>query len=235
MGASGTEAYLAGAKLGGANLSDVDLTDADMTGADLTGANLSGAKLGRANLTGADLTIANLGRAFFEPKSLPELRRIAAAKNLELLTYDENPDALFRLRKQFEDVGFRDQERRITYALKWREAKLSCAMCTSRKVPFEYQTRAILWSSDSILASCASFFLNKVFFDWTCQYGMSPGRPLVLGALLWFLCSLLYFGFIHTSGQAGLYRVYSQSVGEDPEAQRRVERILPLRAGQCSP
>jgi len=202
---------------------------------DLFSADLSGAKLGRANLTGADLTIANLGRAFFEPKSLPELRRIAAAKNLELLTYDENPDALFRLRKQFEDVGFRDQERRITYALKRREAKLSCAMCTSRKVPFEYQTRAILWSSDSILASCASFFLNKVFFDWTCQYGMSPGRPLVLGALLWFLCSLLYFGFIHTSGQAGLYRVYSQSVGEDPEAQRRVERILPLRAGQCSP
>src|SRR5207247_8635968 len=132
-----------------------------------------------------------------------EMQEIAAAKNCESPTHDENPEARFRLRKQFKDEGYRDQERRITYALKRREAKLSCAMSTSRKLPVEYQTRAILWSSDSILASCASCFLNKVFFDWTCQYRMSSGRPLVLGALLCFLCSLMYFWFIHTYSQLG--------------------------------
>jgi hypothetical protein len=60
---------------------------------------------------------------------------------------------------------------------------------------------------------------------------MSAGRPLSLGALLWFICSVLYFVCIRTSGEPGLFRVYSQSTEEDPSAQRRVERIsLPATA-----
>jgi hypothetical protein len=155
------------------------------------------------------------------------LRGIAAAQNLELLTYYSNPDALVQLRKQFEDLGFREQERKITYALKRREVELSCQKCKSRKLSEEHESRAIVSSSDSILANCSSFILNKVFFDWTCQFGMSPGRPLIVGLLLWFLCSLVYFACIHTPGESGLYRIYGQSVGEDPSAQRRVKRISP--------
>ena len=230
------EANLDGAELSKANLSDATLTEVNLSGKDLQNvkliraflmrtnlsgagllrADLSGAKLNGANLSGADLDGADLGRALFEPQSVPELRGIAAANNLELLTYETNPDALVQLRAQFEDGGFREQERKITYALKRREAQQSFEMCRS---------------GIRILTNCGSFALNKVFFDWTCQYGMSPGRPLILGLWLWLLCSLLYFGFIHTSGQAGLYRVYGQSVSQDPEAQRRVERVLPLRTG----
>jgi uncharacterized protein YjbI with pentapeptide repeats len=231
VGANLSGAHLYGALPSNANLIDatlidVDLTDANLTGAWLYGANLSGANLRGTKLSDAGLSGARLGRALFEPKSLPELRGIAAAENLELLTYDANSDPLFQLRKQFEDGGFREQERRITYALKQREAELVCATCTSSKLPFRHPTRfqkktlslgggdagrAIIWSSDSILASCGSCVLNKAFFDGTCQYGMSPGRPLILGLLLWLLCSVLYFGFTHTSGESGLYRVYGQS------------------------
>jgi hypothetical protein len=50
--------------------------------------------------------------------------------------------------------------------------------------------------------------------------------------LLWLLCSLLYFGFIHTSGESGLYRVYGKSVSEDTETKTRVLRILPAKIGQ---
>ena len=135
---------------------------------------------------------------------------------------------MVQLRKQFQDGGLREQERKIAYALKRREAELSWARGTSRRLPGDKGPRAILWSSDSVLANFASFTLNKVFFDWTCQYGMSPGRPLILGVVLWFLCSFLYFACIHTHGEAGLYRVYGQSIGDDPSAQRRVERISPL-------
>src|SRR5205814_1450983 len=45
-----------------------------------------------------------------------------SSKGLELLTYRENPDSLAQLRKQFQEGGFRDQEREITYALKREEA-----------------------------------------------------------------------------------------------------------------
>jgi uncharacterized protein YjbI with pentapeptide repeats len=228
-----TNADLSGADLPLANLTNADLSGANLSGAVLFVADLSGAKLEGANLSGAILTNtwvrhANFDRAIFEPYSLPTLNGISRAQNLELLTYWFNPAALVQLRKQFEDGGFREQERKITYALKRREAELSWDRGTSRTFATGKGTRAILWSSDSILANLASFTLNKVFFDWTCQYGMSPGRPLILGVVLWFLCSLLYFACIHTHGEAGLYRVYGQSIGDDPSAQRRVERISPL-------
>ena len=147
-----------------------------------------------------------------------------------MLTYDTNPDALVQLRKQFEDSGFREEEREITYALKRREAEISWEGCKSRKTAD--RTRAILWSSDSNLANCGSFILNRAFFDWTCQYGMSPGRPLSLGVLVWALCSILYFVCIRASGQAGLYRVYAQGVDEDPSGHRRVEKISLPRIGE---
>jgi uncharacterized protein YjbI with pentapeptide repeats len=240
---AGTQANLSGANLSRAILLDADLTGADLTGANLTGANLivanlTGANLSDANLTGANLIAANLtdalvaganfDKAIFEPNSLPHFRTVSRAQNLELLTYTYNAVALVQLRKQFEDGGLREQARKITYALKRREAELSWARGTSRTIPTGKGTRAILWSSDSILGNLASFTLNKVFFDWTCQYGMSPGRPLILGVVLWFLCSFLYFVCIQTPGEAGLYRVYGQSIGDDPSAQGRVERISPL-------
>lgn len=225
-------ANLNSAQLSGANLSGAYLNDADLRGANLTDANLSGADLRGAYLADADLYLADLGRAIFEPKSLPDLRGIAAGKSLQFLTYKKNPDALTQLRKQFQDGGFREQEREITYALKRREAELSWEACRSRRLPLEDKTRAILWSSDSNLANCGSFILNKVFFDWTCQYGMSPGRPLSLGVALWLLCSLLYFACICASGEAGLYRVYGPDIQEDPSADRRVERISPRAVAQ---
>jgi hypothetical protein len=242
-GANLTGANLSGANLTAASLIDTNLTRAglglaNLSGANLFVANLTGANLSRANLTGANLWVANLtdaalgganlDRAIFEPKSLPHLGAVSRAQNLELLTYLDEPAALVQLRKQFEDGGLREQERKITYALKRREAELSWARGTSRGLPGEQGTRAILWSSDSILANLASFTLNKVFFEWTCQYGMSPGRPLILGLVLWFLCSLLYLVCIHAPGEARLYRVYGQSIRDDPSARRRVERISPL-------
>jgi len=213
------------ADLSGAHLSGANLTGAQLSGAVLTGAILDHADLRDAALNGVQLSGANLGGALFEPSSLPELRGIAAAKNLELLTYVANPDALVQLRQQFRDGGFREQERKITYALKLREAELSWKKCRSTKLPEEGAARAILWSSDSVLANCGSSVLNKVFFDWTCQYGMSPGRPLILGLLLWFVCSLFYFGVIHTSGESQLKRGY----GRTP---LRFERISLQSTGQ---
>ena len=237
-----SDAKLSRTNLSEANLNDADLTDAelneanlnaaDLINANLRRANLTRARLSRAKLSGADLQSANLVRsdlreadlsgasvleakldgAVFEPKSLPELRGIAGARGLEMLRYDSNPDALVQLRKQFEDGGFREQERKITYALKRRETELSCDRCI-RMLPTD----------------CLSFVFNTVFFDWTCRYGMSPGRPLILGLLLWLLCSLLYFGFIHTSGHAGLYRVHIPSVGKDPSNGPLVARILPRK------
>lgn len=167
---------LHGAMLLSTNLSGANLNGADISGADLSGANLASAQLARSNMdgarlsdtdmAGAQLSHSDLARAIFEPKSLPEPRGMASAKNLELLTYDDRPTAIVQVRKQFQDAGFREHERKITYALMRRQTQLSWEACWSRKTGDK--ARAILWSSDSNLANCSSFILNRVFFDWTC-------------------------------------------------------------------
>ena len=242
-----TEATLTNAALSRANLQRATLTraymdeaqleftnlvQANLTGADLNRARLWGADLREADLTDANFSGAFLRQAIFEPKTLPELRGIAAAHDLEFLTYKDNPDALVQLRKQFEDDGFRQQERKLTYALKRREAELTWADCASRQPLGTDKTRAILWSANSNLANCSAFLLNRVFFDSTCQYGMSPGRPLSLGVALWVLCSLLYFLFINFSKKGGLYRIYSESLADSNPSPAKVEKISPAPLGQ---
>jgi hypothetical protein len=222
-GANLTDADLSGANLGTAHMSKAELFRANLKEANLSMADLGGASLVGTNLTDVDLTMANLKGVVFETASNPEARFISLAYNLESMTYHLNPSGLTDLRKRFADGGFRDQERKITYALKQREAEDAWNRCKSRKVGDK--TKAMVWSSDSNLANCGSFVLNRVFFDWTCQYGMSPGRPLSLGVLVWALCSILYFVFIHTAGEGGLYRVYAPGIKENPSEVRRVDRI----------
>jgi len=223
-------ASLCWTRLNAANLSHADmrfaqLKDADLSFASIEGANLSGAYLDGTGMAGAKLDNATLVGSIFEPKSLPGTRGMASVKGLDKLTYITNPDALFQLRKELADGGFREQEKKITYAIKRRQTDISKRRCLSRDVG-NGEIRPILWSSDSSLANCGSFILNRVFFDLTCQYSMSSSRPLILGGLLWLLCSVLYSLCIHIPGTSGLYRIYAQ-LEEDPSSHRRREELLP--------
>jgi len=218
-------AYLDHAILVNAKMIRTDLWLANLSGASLSGADMTDAKLRETELAGAWMPATTLNGTIFEPNSLPKLKGFAAARDLKLVTYQDSPDALVQLRKQLEDGGFRDQERKITYALKRREAELSWAKCRSRKLQDEDETRAILWSSDSVVANLASFILNNAFFDWTCQYGMSPGRPLMLGLLVWLICSALYFIILQHRGEDGLYRVYEPDFRKDAATDRRFDNL----------
>ena len=203
-------ANLARADLTGANLTGADLSHADLTGADLSGAvlshahlvdtDLSGANLARADLTDADLTGASLVRAnmagadlqatIFQPNSVPEGRYVATADNLPFLTYKSSPAALVQLRNVFKNGGFLNQERKITYALKRRQAELLWEDCNAAS-----------------LLDCGAYAFNRIFFDITSHYGMHPSRPLLLAFAGWFLCTLIYSLFIHFPGASGVYVV----------------------------
>jgi uncharacterized protein YjbI with pentapeptide repeats len=69
---------------------DTDLTDADLGDANLENANLLEAKLVGANLSATILTNVkmydtDLRFVNFEPKTLPEVREMASASNLQWL------------------------------------------------------------------------------------------------------------------------------------------------------
>ena len=147
----------------------------------------------------------------FEPKTYPEIRGIAAAENLELLTYLDNPDALVQLRNQFKNGGFREQERKITYALKRKEAELLWRNCKDENE---------LWD-------CVAYIFNRVGFDVSCQYGMNPWRPIRITLALWLLCSMVYVVFIHYSGESGLYRIEGKFWELTARTTPQPERIRP--------
>ena len=181
-------ALLEKADLSGADVSYVDFTGAalervDLSHANLTGADLEYALLTDTNLDGADLQGANLLGAIFEPRSVSKIAGIASTANLESVTYRDNPGPLTELRKQFQDAGYRDQERQITYMLNREEARRG---------------------------SFLDRWFKRIAFDLTCQYGLTPGRPLRIVLALWLFFSCVYAMFMHRPGPSGIYVIGSR-------------------------
>jgi hypothetical protein len=166
-------AHLSGAGLRGALLNDADLSGAllnfaDLSNADMMGVDLSNANLRDANLRDANLDDAQLAKAYsdIDPNAMPKVSPgIASARDLQLVRFHDEPAALVKLRKEFKDLGLRTQENQLTYAIRRSEL--------NRKIqkPVEHYAH-----------SASERFLNTMLFDWTCQYGMSPGRPVLLVA-----------------------------------------------------
>lgn len=171
------------------DLSDVKMRDADLSGADLTDVDLSGnsdlreADLSDATLKDADVSGVDFEDTIFQPKALPSVSDIARSKNLEQVTYDDSPNALAQLRKAFEDGGFRDQAREITFALN------------------EKETQA---------AGSLEKWFRTVAFKWTCAYGMRPGRTLELWIGLSIVLWVGYAVLIYVPGESGIYIVRQQ-------------------------
>ena len=172
------KAYLKGAKLFFANLKGAVLQDANLEGAELAGgANLEGAHLLGANLEGVNYE-ADLGR-------LPDIVSLAYAYNLEKMRFKSLPYAMDELRQAFKKVGLRQQERKITYAIRHSE-------------------RLNWWRDGKYIRSLFSL----VFFEWSVQYGLNPGRALIalISAILVF--SIAYLAIlINPSRRHAIWRI----------------------------
>lgn len=200
-----TKSYLFQTHFNGASLNATQLYAAGLQGADFSGTNLDGARLVSVDLTGVSFAGANLSstdlcKSVFEPLNIPpNVRSNAAAQGLDLVSYQTNPDALVQLRKQFEDGGFRTQQREVTYALNRRQAELDGTI---------------------------QRLFKKIAFDWTCQYGMNPGRALVVWAFLLVVFTSFYVLAIHWPARLGvIYRV--RKIGPTGHEEWIDELILP--------
>jgi uncharacterized protein YjbI with pentapeptide repeats len=239
-GAKMSKVHLEGATLGGANLTGADLSEAVLQNTKLgraptlhgwvQGANLSNADLRHAQLDGTTWDDADVSGAVFEPEStwLPDGNEFAKALGLENLTYKESPMALVQIRKEFTDRGFDEQGRKITYAIMRSRAELFWVRCTKTHGPWEERDYG------AILQNCGEYFLNRVFFDLPCRYGMSSGRTLRVIGAVWILCSFLNYLFIRFSTRSGLFLIPSPMLRtNDSEASadrkqprlRRIQRI----------
>lgn len=150
------------ANLRGSRLFRTNLQETDLWGVNLTDALLVDTKLLRANLRGA-----NLAAAVFEPHQgmLPPGQSFAFVRSLAQVTFASSPHALVELRQSFQRLGMHQQERTVTFAI----------------------NRALRQQ-----APLLKNVFSLLFFELTCQYGMSPGRPLVLVILLTLCCAIPY-------------------------------------------
>jgi uncharacterized protein YjbI with pentapeptide repeats len=203
---------LRGARLRRANLSEAILIGTDLRNADLTAADLSKAILIKANLSGtiltntdlsdANLAYADLQGAVFEPPRdrLPDRFSIRKTQNLHTMTFSNNPDGLVELRNMFREAGRRDLERRITFAINKAQRKK---------------------------AAVTENLFKYVFFELTCDYGMSPGRPLwiLLGLIAVF--TVPYMGAVHASRKEkwGVWRVWSEDRIHDRQDDKQPQRV----------
>jgi hypothetical protein len=210
-GANLTGAHLEGAQLEGANLVLAHLERANLEGAQLEDAQLERAYLERAylyesNLDRANFLGANLAGIIFEPQSLENVH-LDDAENLSLMTFTHSPTALVRVRSQFKDSGLREQENQITFAIRRSEMQRHGPKGVMRHGGLE---RAF----------------NYIFFEFPCQYGASPGRPLLLVAVLAVLLSVVYiFAQVNPGPSGGIWAVWDEHRIRQDEGSSKPERL----------
>lgn len=207
-------ADLTGSRLEGANLKQADLGDAILEGVVLVGAYLGGTDLRNANLKAADLGGANLEEANLEDtnlaeanlknsdlrgvtyevklKQLPKIVSLRNVKNLEKMRFKDTPHALEDLRHNLKEMGYRQQERQITYALKRSE--------------YDNAIKDGKWFEP--------FFLYWLF-DWPVQYGLDPFGALKIISFLIIGFSIIYTLFLFAgSKKHGIWQIWPKdSVG----------------------
>lgn len=156
------EAKLVGAHFINTNLRNVDMSSLGKVLLENTmewvgsGADLTDAEFIEADLTHANLEDVMFDNTIFELKAgaLPYVQTIALAHGLSKLTFKYSAHSLIELREAFKKAGLQEQERAVTCAINRSQTKQ--------------------WKSG--LRKCGHWIL----FDATCEYGMSPLRPLIL-------------------------------------------------------
>jgi uncharacterized protein YjbI with pentapeptide repeats len=202
-----TKAILVGADLGEADLTGAVLKDADLREAYMVDATLRGADMQNVSLYRANLTRADLRGVVFEPlpSSPPPINGIVAARGLDELRYESSPRSLIRLRRAFQEAGYRQQEQEVAYAMKRSDTLQE-------------------WRQGGVARIKAA--LNFVFFDLTCKYGLALWRPLALvaGGVLLFL-PFYCLALASRRADTGIWRVWLPDRLLKGEGQEEPEKL----------
>lgn len=221
-GAMPLGANLIGAVLWGANLSEAILLEANLSGADLQGADLSGARLIQANINGTR----------FQPKpgSLPDVSSLIGIKGLDSLTFAGTSSyALVELRAIYKKGGLREEERQVNFSLQhtrrvnsWKSLQEKYTECKQKKKE-ETQEKNEKKEEVDLLAREVGRLENifqLVMFEWTCQWGMTPGRPLrIMGGGIILFTFPYFLSLFCRNPKTGIWRLLPADRVLDRKAQ----------------
>lgn len=181
QGANVTNADMRDVILVQADLQKVNLENVNLTNADLRSANLADVNIQGATLLGANLFDANLQNVQFDfnEGALPDLGNLIMARNFSFMDL-KAPKAVYGLlRELYKKAGLREQERQATYRIKKAQV--------DEAGPLEKS-------------------LNYIFLELTCEYGMTPGRPLRLIFLIFIISPIFYmYALRYGDGPAAIW------------------------------
>ncbi len=194
-------ATLVDAQLIKADLSNAILKDSDLTNTLFIGANLSNVDLEDANLSYTNFKDSNLQGVNYLPSliSYPQMGNLALNHTLHLLTYEENSSGLYHLRNQFKKLGFRDAERKLTFAI--RHAQHS-------------------QSTQSGFIKYIDGYFNYLFFEFPTNWSMNPEKSIIILLILILVFTLPYSISIYRPRTDGIWRIWNatrirQDLGHD--------------------
>ena len=212
-GATLSSADLKGKRLERADLSGTILQGANLTGANLRDAKLIGADLSRAifnsaDLSGADLTDAILFRSDFSDSLLTDASR--AGSKLSRVLSAHPPFATLNLSRSAYEPASHPSPEEIAYAvglgyLTW--SKNSGPIYALRKSLEDAGFRDAARQVTAAIHRHDQNWIERVAFDWTCEWGANCWRPLGWVATLCVLCTLIYWAGLHFGRRSGLYLV----------------------------
>jgi len=202
-------ADLSGSDLRFADLSKAMLFETNLSNTDLLAADLSEAHLGFADLRGADLDSVNLNGAIFEPKPgwLPGAIGLIGISGLDSLRFTGTASyAVMELREIFKKAGMREEERQVTFALNHNRRINAWEGIRESEKEAQRNGEKIGWTYREI-GRLENYF-QLIFFEWTCCYGMTPGRPLRIILLGIFLFIFPYFLVLRSKNpRTGIWRL----------------------------
>jgi hypothetical protein len=67
--------------------------------------------------------------------------------------------------------------------------------------------------------------IDRVLFDWTCQWGASPLRPLLLVGWLSMICTMIYWVGLHFRTRGGLFMISTGERVKTGAGKQRAYRI----------
>jgi hypothetical protein len=164
------------------NLQSTQLNDAAFDSAQFIKCDFGGSDFSGLPLKSVTMSDCNLSGVIFEPENLPKIESLITCRGLDELTFRENPEKGYALAKKFKDAGLKTQYMDVIYALN------------------VYKTgQTNFWARG----------MRKCIFQWTCEYGRSPLRLLViwLGEYLAF-CGIyvLLYVFVKQTEKSGRER-----------------------------
>jgi uncharacterized protein YjbI with pentapeptide repeats len=149
----------------------------DFRNAQLNQTQFNSSTLVKCNFSGADLTEVSFkntrimdcdfSSSIFEPMSLPSVDSLIGCKGLDDLIFEGNPSKGYLLAKQFKDAGMRTQYLDVIYSL-------------NKYKTHQYTFTPLRW-------------LRTLLFDYTCRYGKSTMRLMLILLVSFILFSTIYY------------------------------------------